>query len=156
MFSSDLQRDLQTARVVGDLLHVEPVVDRRLREKSYGQAEGKPQAWLDQRFNPPSAFGDRMRHDEGLPGAETKASFAQRFYAVLDAILESSCDHQIIVSHSATSTSGSTPEVSRNSGRTTTSTTARSSASVTLAISPLDSDRRERSGPIMLGNLDAP
>ena len=99
VFSSDRQRDLQTARVVGDLLHVEPVVDRRLREKSYGQAEGKPQAWLDQRFIPPSAVGDRMRHDEGLPGAEAKASFAQRIYAVMDAILESSCDHQIIVTH---------------------------------------------------------
>ena len=99
VFSSDLQRALQTARVVGDLLHVEPVLDRRLREKSYGQAEGKPQEWLDQRFIPPPAVGDRMRHDEGVPGAETKASFAQRVYAVVDAILESNCEHQVIVTH---------------------------------------------------------
>ena len=124
VFSSDLQRALQTARVMGDLLHVEPVVDRRLREKSYGEAEGKPQAWLDQRFIPPPAVRDRLRHDEGLPGAETEASFARRIYAVMNAIFESSCDQQIIVSHSATSTSGSPPEVSRNSARTTTSTTA--------------------------------
>ena len=99
LFSSDLQRALQTARVVGDLLHAEPVFDRRLREKSYGEAEGRPRAWLDQRFIPPPAVGDRLRHEEGLPGAETKASFAQRIYAVMDAILESSCDHQIIVTH---------------------------------------------------------
>jgi len=99
LFSSDLQRTLQTARVVGDLLHVEPVLDRRLREKSYGEAEGKPQEWLNQRFVPPPAAGDRMEHDEGVPGAETKMAFAQRVYAAMDAILESSCEHQVIVTH---------------------------------------------------------
>ena len=99
VFSSDLQRAAQTASVVGDLLHVEPVFDRRLREKSYGQAEGRPQEWLDQRFVPPPAVGDRMQHDEGVLGSETKATFAQRIYAVMDAILESSCEHQVIVTH---------------------------------------------------------
>ncbi|OIQ67511.1 putative phosphoserine phosphatase 2 [mine drainage metagenome] len=99
LFSSDLQRALQTARVVGDLLHVEPILDNRLREKSYGEAEGKPQEWLDQRFVPPPTVGDRMQHDEGVPGAETKALFAQRIYAAMDEIIESSCEHQIIVTH---------------------------------------------------------
>ena len=99
LFSSDLQRALQTARVVGDLLHAEPVIDRRLREKSYGEAEGRPREWLDQRFVPPPAVGDRMGHDEGVPGAETKMAFAQRVYSVMDAILESSCAHQVIVTH---------------------------------------------------------
>ncbi len=99
LFSSDLQRALQTARVVGDLLHVEPVLDRRLREKSYGEAEGKPREWLNQRFVPPPAAGDRMEHDEGVPGAETKMAFAQRVYAATDAILESSREHQVIVTH---------------------------------------------------------
>ena len=99
LFSSDLQRALQAARVVGDVLHVEPVLDRRLREKSYGEAEGRPRQWLDQRFVPPPAVGDRMGHDEGVPGAETKMAFAQRVYSVMDAILESSCEHQVIVTH---------------------------------------------------------
>lgn len=99
VFSSDLQRALQTASVVGDLLHVEPVLDRRLREKSYGQADGRPQEWLDHRFVPPPAVGDRMAHDEGVPGAETKASFAQRIYAAMDLILARSCEHQVIVTH---------------------------------------------------------
>jgi probable phosphoglycerate mutase len=104
LFSSDLQRALQTAKVVGDLLNVEPVVDRRLREKSYGEAEGRPQEWLRRRFVPPPAVGDRMEHDEGVPGAETKMTFAQRVYAAMDAILESSCEHQVIVTHGFTVT----------------------------------------------------
>ena len=99
LFSSDLQRAMQTARVVGDVLHVEPVPDGRLREKSNGEAEGRPQEWLDQRFVPPPAVGDRMEHDGGVQGAETTMAFARRVYAAMDAILESSCEHQVIVGH---------------------------------------------------------
>ena len=99
VFSSDLQRALQTARVVADLLLVEPVADRRLREKSYGEADGRSQGWLDERFAPPSASGNRMEHDEGVPGAETKMALAKRLYAAMDTIVESSCEHQVIVTH---------------------------------------------------------
>jgi probable phosphoglycerate mutase len=99
VFSSDLRRALQTAGVVGDLLHVEPVTDRRLREKSYGDAEGRSQEWLDQRFGPPPVSGNRMEYDEGVPGAETTMAFAKRLYAAVDVILESSCEHQVIVTH---------------------------------------------------------
>jgi probable phosphoglycerate mutase len=99
LFSSDLQRARQTATIVGDVLHLEPVLDHRLREKSYGEAEGRPQEWLDSRFVPPPALGDRMEHDEGIPGAETKNAFAQRVYAAMDAILESCCEHTVIVTH---------------------------------------------------------
>jgi 2,3-bisphosphoglycerate-dependent phosphoglycerate mutase len=99
LYSSDLQRAWQTARVIGDLLHVDVGTDRGLREKSYGEAEGKPQAWLDQRFIPPPPVGDRMHHDEGIPGAETKWSLATRVYAAVERILDSDCQHQIIVTH---------------------------------------------------------
>jgi len=99
LFSSDLQRALQTASIVADRLNTEPVLDRRLREMSYGEAEGRPQAWLDERFVPPPAVGNRMEHDVGVPGAESRMAFAQRVYAVMDRILASSCDHQVIVTH---------------------------------------------------------
>jgi probable phosphoglycerate mutase len=99
LFSSDLQRAAQTADIVGAQLDVEPVLDRRLREKSFGEAEGKPQAWLDERFRPPPAVGDRLEHDDGVPGAETLRAFAARVYAALDDIVQSSCEHQIIITH---------------------------------------------------------
>lgn len=84
---------------IAEALYVEPILDRRLREKSYGQTEGRPQEWLDQRFVPPPAIGDRMCHDEGVPGVETKASFAQRVYSAIESILGNSCEHQVIVTH---------------------------------------------------------
>ena len=79
--TSDLLRARRTARVVADLLHVGLTPDAGLREKSYGEAEGRPQAWLDQRFVPPPRVGDRLHHDEGVAGAETRWSFATRVYA---------------------------------------------------------------------------
>ncbi|MFF3264040.1 histidine phosphatase family protein [Streptomyces sp. NPDC002932] len=99
LFSSDLRRTLRTANEVAEALGVKPVLDRRLREKSYGEAEGMPQEWLDRRFIPPPAVGERMHHDEGVQGAETKAAWAQRIYAAMDEILLSPCEHQIIVTH---------------------------------------------------------
>ncbi|MFE0044354.1 histidine phosphatase family protein [Streptomyces albireticuli] len=99
LISSDLLRTRRTAEEIAGVFGVEPVLDRRLREKSYGEAEGRPQGWLDERFVPPPAAGDRMGHDEGVPGAETKAALARRVYAAMDEILERPCAHQIIVTH---------------------------------------------------------
>ncbi|WP_267242651.1 histidine phosphatase family protein [Streptomyces sp. PR69] len=99
LISSDLLRTQRTAEEIAGLFGVEPVLDRRLREKSYGEAEGKPQEWLDKRFVPPPATGDRMGHDEGVLGAETKAAFARRVYAAMDEILQHPYEHQIIVTH---------------------------------------------------------
>ncbi|CAL9492232.1 histidine phosphatase family protein [Streptomyces sp. enrichment culture] len=99
LFSSDLQRTRQTAEAVGALFDVKPTLDRRLREKSYGEAGGRPQEWLDRRFVPPPAVGERMDHDEGVAGAETKAQWVQRIYAAMDEILQRPCEHQIIVTH---------------------------------------------------------
>lgn len=99
LFSSDLRRARQTAEEVAELFGVQPVLDPRLREKSYGEAEGKPQEWLDRRFVPPPAVGERMDHDEGVAGSETKAVWARRIYAAMDEILRSPCEHQIIVTH---------------------------------------------------------
>lgn len=75
------------------------VLDRRLREKSYGAAEGRPQACLDQRFVPRLACGDRMNHDERVADAGTKAVAARQICAALDDILQSRCEHQVVVSH---------------------------------------------------------
>jgi probable phosphoglycerate mutase len=97
--SSDLRRTLQTARAIGAALNVPVTTDPRLREKSYGEAEGRPQAWLDERFIAPPAVGDRLHHHEGVAGAETRWSLASRVYESLDRILESDAEHHVVVTH---------------------------------------------------------
>lgn len=66
LFTSDLRRTVQTAEAIASRLGLQPVPMSDLREKSYGVAGGKPQQWLDERFNPPPPAGERMHHDEGI------------------------------------------------------------------------------------------
>ncbi|MET8776989.1 histidine phosphatase family protein [Nocardia sp. NPDC004654] len=97
--SSDLLRTARTAEAIGKALDVTPIFDERLREKSYGEAGGRPQEWLDRRFVPPPAVGERLRHDEGIAGAETKLQLAQRIYAAMGAIVDDPCEQQVVVTH---------------------------------------------------------
>lgn len=99
VYSSDLLRTRQTAEAIGSALGASVVLDPDLREKSYGEAEGRRQAWLDERFAPPPAAGDRMNHDEGVAGAETKQTFGTRVYAALERVLASDREHQVVVTH---------------------------------------------------------
>ncbi|MGW0534808.1 histidine phosphatase family protein [Streptomyces sp. NPDC003032] len=99
VISSDLRRARQTAQAVAELFGVRTSLDRRLREKSYGEAEGRPQEWLDRRFVPPPADGDRMGHQEGVAGAETRGECARRVYAAMDELLRRPGGHQIVVTH---------------------------------------------------------
>ena len=99
LYSSDLKRAAQTADVIAGRLGVEPTVMQDLREKSYGEAEGKPQSWLDERFVPPPPSGDWMNHFEGVEGSETKLVFATRVYDAVAAVLASPCSHHVIVTH---------------------------------------------------------
>lgn len=99
LFASDLQRTAQTARIIGQLFRVPVQTTADLREKSYGEAEGRPQTWLEERFIHPPKLGNRLDHDEGLQGAESRRALATRIYSAMDRIMASPCSHQIIVTH---------------------------------------------------------
>lgn len=97
--SSDSLRARRTAEQISTAVDSSVTLDRRLREKCYGAAEGRPQRWLDERFVPPPAAGDRLNHDEGIPGAETKGDFAARVYSAIASITASPAEYQVIVTH---------------------------------------------------------
>lgn len=99
LYSSDLRRAYQTAEAIAHQIRapIQTTVD--LREKSYGDAEGKPQAWLDERFLYPPEIGNRLDHREGIPGAESRREFATRIYRAMDRIMAGPCPYQIIVTH---------------------------------------------------------
>ena len=102
--SSDLLRTRRTAETVAKRFDTDVVLDADLREKSYGDAGGRPQEWLDERFIPPPVVGERMRHDEGVSGAETKWQQAVRAYAAMERTLQSECENQIVITHGGTAT----------------------------------------------------
>lgn len=99
LYTSDLARTTETARPIAEIFDVEPVLLPDLREKSYGVAGGHPQAWLDTYFAPPPPTGERLDHDEGIEGAETKLEWVTRVYRAMDRITSDSKEHRIVVTH---------------------------------------------------------
>ncbi len=104
IYSSDLRRTAQTADHLAQRFSVQVHQDPRLRERTNGEADGRPQSWLDERRIPLPESGDRLAHHDGPAGAETRLALVERLYPALDDILSSPADTQIVVSHgSATS-----------------------------------------------------
>ena len=87
---------------MAEVFGVQPVLDADLREKSYGVAGGRPQAWLDERFVFPPAVGERLDHDEGIEGGETKRQWIRRAYAAVARLDSEEAGHQIVVTHAGT------------------------------------------------------
>jgi probable phosphoglycerate mutase len=99
LIASDLQRAHQTAEVIARHIQAPIQTTPDLREISYGEAEGKPQTWLDERFVYPPRIGNRLDHGYGIPGAETRREFATRIYRAMERFLASPCPHQVMVTH---------------------------------------------------------
>ncbi|TWD80014.1 putative phosphoglycerate mutase [Kribbella amoyensis] len=104
VYSSDLRRAGQAAARIAQRFSVDVRTDPRLRERSNGEADGRPQAWLAERRIPMPEFGDRLGHHDGPAGAETRLALVERLYPALEDILSRDAEYQIVVSHgSATS-----------------------------------------------------
>ncbi|MFI7059368.1 histidine phosphatase family protein [Kribbella sp. NPDC050124] len=103
IYSSDLRRATQTAEPIARRFSVEVQSDARLRERSNGEADGRPQSWLAERRIPLPEYGDRLNHHDGPAGAETRPALVERLYPALEDILRSPATNQIIVSHASAS-----------------------------------------------------
>jgi probable phosphoglycerate mutase len=104
ILSSDLLRARQTAEVIGNRLETGVALDADLREKSFGEAEGKPQAWLRERSIPLPDEGERLNHAEGISGAETRRQLAERAYRAMAHLVVSTEANHIVVTHGGPST----------------------------------------------------
>jgi len=103
VFSSDLRRAAETAEIIGKHLQRPVTLDPRLREMSYGDAEGKSQNWFRDRIKPQPADGNRLEH-RVYAGAESRGEVAERVSAALTDILREGARDTVIVSHGFAST----------------------------------------------------
>jgi len=101
IYSSDLKRAAETAAAIGDRLGQPVAETASLREISYGAAEGKPQDWLDARYMP-APDENRLDHDGGIEGGESRREVALRVYPFIDEIVARPCVTQIVVTHGFT------------------------------------------------------
>ncbi|MFF1822720.1 histidine phosphatase family protein [Kribbella sp. NPDC058245] len=97
--SSDLRRTTQTAETIAARFDTKVHLDPRLRERTNGDADGRPQSWLTERRIPLPEYGDRLAHHDGPEGAETRLHLVERLYPALEEILSRESETQIIVSH---------------------------------------------------------
>lgn len=97
--SSDLLRTRRTAEIIGERLNAPLTTDEGLRERSFGEAGGRSQAWFQDHLVPVPEGVDWKQYDEGLAGAETRMAVAERVYASLQRIRDKPGEHQVIVTH---------------------------------------------------------
>lgn len=102
LVSSDLRRTMQTAEKIAAAFHITPEPMTDLREKSYGEAEGRSEQWLEQHFVLPPQNGDRLDYHDGLQGSETKRAWIDRAYRAVAWLERQSAEHQIVVTHGGT------------------------------------------------------
>ena len=92
IISSDLDRALRTGSRVSELKNIPMIVDSRLREMNYGEAEGLLYEEAVELYGP--ALWEKLQNfkkenDEvGFPGGETRRIARERFHAVLVEFIE--------------------------------------------------------------------
>ncbi|MDW3194281.1 MAG: histidine phosphatase family protein [Cytophagales bacterium] len=96
IFSSDLKRAVQTAKIIRKEVH-KIRLDPRLREMSFGTHEGLPQGQHLQSMVPVSPDGNRLDH-RICPGAESRREVATRIDEFVEELINSG-DDALIVTH---------------------------------------------------------
>ncbi|MBB4661803.1 histidine phosphatase family protein [Conexibacter arvalis] len=96
--TSDLARCAETAEIVATALGAPVTRDRRLREISFGEAEGRPNAWLAER-QVPAPDDDRLDHRGPVAGAETRREVAVRVGACVDELMADREHDHVVVTH---------------------------------------------------------
>ena len=90
VISSDLKRARQTSQIISNFLDSPLSFDARLREMSFGEAEGKPIDWFNNKTN--------KLENYCIKGQETKKQFASRLVEAMSEYFFS-YDKLIICSH---------------------------------------------------------
>lgn len=101
IFSSDLKRSLQTAERISDILGSVIHTDSRLREMSFGDANGRKHSWMNKRM---ISYDGKNRLDHAvIRGGETRRELAIRLYSAMDDVV-SGRDKAVICTHSYAAT----------------------------------------------------
>ena len=106
IYSSDLLRTKHTAEIISNYLNTTPIYDNRIREFNLGNAIGQSKEWAKSNLYCPVWTGtiDWANTADGqvFIGAETRREVWNRVSQFVDAVIDSSRDNMIIVSHSGT------------------------------------------------------
>ncbi|MFC2069859.1 histidine phosphatase family protein [Chloroflexota bacterium] len=98
VYSSDLKRAAETADIISRIFNSKVIYDRRLREMSYGEAEGKPRKWREQNIIPKPIDGDRLNH-RIFNNSESRRDIGIRIQDCFNQIISKPDENIIIITH---------------------------------------------------------
>jgi len=103
IYSSDLKRCAETAEAFAEVFNSTVIIDRNLREMSWGDADGKNREWLSKYITPKPADGNILDH-KIVRNAESRRDVGTRIQSSVNKIVNKPDDNIIIVTHGFTLT----------------------------------------------------
>lgn len=97
IFSSDLLRSSQTAKIIGNTFGLDIHLTKNFRERNFGIATGKTKKWFDENIIP-LENNDELEH-KLFDGSESLKEFNERIVEKLEFIDSSGVEKAIIVTH---------------------------------------------------------
>lgn len=99
IYSSDLLRAIETAKIINKHLGVTHVIKKELREISFGQLTGKSNDDIQKEFANFFREQDKLINDIPYPGGENGEDVCNRMYPVIQNIAKSEYKNVVIVTH---------------------------------------------------------
>ncbi|WP_456402006.1 histidine phosphatase family protein [Persephonella sp.] len=99
IYCSDLRRAKRTADIIGDVLDITPLIDKRIREMSFGEWEGRTYEYIYE--NDLDTFHGWLKNPVAcpLPSQEDIKSFKARLNSFLNDVLSVKEKNILIVAH---------------------------------------------------------
>ena len=98
IYSSDLKRCAETAEAFAEVFNSPVILDRNLREMSWGDAEGKNQKWLNDNHIPKPTDGNRLDH-KNFSNSESRREVGTRIQSAVNRIANRPDNNIVIITH---------------------------------------------------------
>lgn len=99
IYTSDLKRSYQTAKIISDTINSNIIIDKNLREIHFGNWQGLTLTNIKKDFKKEYIIWRTEPHKLNLPGAEKLIEVQERMKKIINNVLRSENQNILIVSH---------------------------------------------------------
>ncbi|WP_427338745.1 histidine phosphatase family protein [Caloranaerobacter sp. DY30410] len=99
IYTSDLKRSYQTAKIISDIIKTDIIIDKNLREIHFGNWQGLTLSDIKKDFNQEYIIWRTEPHKLNLPGAERLIEVQERMKKIINNVLHTDYQNILIVSH---------------------------------------------------------
>lgn len=99
LYSSDLIRAIQTAKMINEYHNLEHIIRGELKEIDFGDWTGYDDAYIKERYQDFIKENTKMKADLAFPGGENGQAVVQRAMPVIEEIVRSGKENVLVVTH---------------------------------------------------------